>query len=144
MAEVPIAEGLFTWPDPEPCLIGGRCRDCGCVEFPAKAHCPRCGSEHVEALALARQGRLWSWTIQGFPPKSPPYTGTARNQPFKPFGVGYIELPGQVCVEAPLTVSEPAELTIGMPMELVIRPHSIDADGNQVMAFAFAPLEGGQ
>ncbi len=37
-------------------------------------------------------------------------------------GVGYIELPGEVRVEARLTVADPDELRIGMPMELTLCP----------------------
>ena len=51
---------------------------------------------------------------------------------FEPYGVGYVELPGEVRVEARLTESDPARLRIGMPMEL-----TLIADG----AFAFRPLE---
>ena len=58
----------------------------------------------------------------GFPPKSPPYPGTAGD--FVPYGVGYVELPGQVRVEARLTESDPAKLRIGMEMELVLVPGS--------------------
>ena len=38
---------------------------------------------------------------------------------FVPFGVGYVELPGEVKVETRLTESDPAALTHGMEMELV-------------------------
>lgn len=140
MAQIPIAEGLFTWPSTNPQLIGGQCVACGCVEFPVKTSCPKCGADTVKAIGLHRQGKLWSWTIQSFPPKSPPYTGLSAEGGFTPFGVGYVELPEQVCVEAPLTIADPQMLHIGMTMELVIRPHCQDQSGNTVMAFAFAPV----
>jgi len=40
--------------------------------------------EDMSEGALARQGRLWSFTVQGFEPKTP-CTGEG---PFSPHGVG--------------------------------------------------------
>jgi uncharacterized OB-fold protein len=85
---------------------------------------------------LGRRGTLWTWTIQCFPPKSPPYAGTAED--FEPYGVGYVELPGEVRVEARLTEADPARLRIGMPMELVLVP--APGDGG-ALTFAFRPVE---
>ena len=111
----------------EPVLIGSECRNCGTVSFPRQAACPRCTSTDVSERRLARRGTLWSWTIQRFRPKSPPYTGPEE---FEPYGVGYIELPGEVRVEARLTESDPAKLEIGMEMELTLVPDA---------PFAFRP-----
>ena len=36
MAQVPVAEGVFSWPADEPQLIGSRCSACGMVTFPAQ------------------------------------------------------------------------------------------------------------
>ena len=137
MSERPIAPGLFSWPAAEPALIGGCCAGCGCIEFPLKASCPKCGADSITPRPLSRRGLLWSWTIQGFPPKSPPYL--ANPQGFEPFGVGYVELPGEVCVETPLTLADPERLQIGMAMELVIRPVGRDPEGSTLLGFAFAP-----
>ena len=106
MARVPIAEGLFTFPSDEPQLIGSRCDACGIVTFPAQDSCPRCASTAMSEHLLSRQGRLWAWTTQDFPPPSPPYAGPTGKD-FVPFGVGYVELPGEVKVETRLTESDP-------------------------------------
>jgi uncharacterized OB-fold protein len=132
MAAEPIAAGLFTWPAEEPRLIGSRCRDCGVVTFPAQPSCPACTSVAVEERLLGRTGTLYTWTVQGFRPK-PPYSGPDE---FEPYGVGYVELPREVRVEARLTTADPARLRIGMPMELVIVPF-----GDRV-SYAFAPADG--
>ncbi len=122
----PIAEGLWT-DEALPRLIGGRRHSDGKIVFPiplgdaAKAY---------EPVPLSRNGKLWSWTIQGFQPKAP-YAGP---QPFRPFGVGYVELPGEVIVETRLTAT--SGLKIGMNMELVIE----DFDSER-SCFAFAPKE---
>jgi uncharacterized OB-fold protein len=95
----------------------------------------------MREVALATRGTLWSWTIQGFEPK-PPYAGSG---PFAPYGVGYVEVAASadgaaaVLVESRLTVAEPGQLHIGDELELVIVPFRLDADGNELVTFAFRP-----
>jgi uncharacterized protein len=132
MAAEPVAAGLFTWPSDAPQLIGSRCRDCGAITFPVQASCPACTSVAVEERLLGRTGTLYTWTVQGFRPK-PPYAGPDE---FEPYGVGYVELPGEVRVEARLTTADSARLRIGMPMELVVVPF-----GDR-LTYAFAPTDG--
>lgn len=134
----PIAEGLFTWPASEPALLGSRCRDCGRTAFPAQSSCPACCGSDVSVGELPRRGTLWSWTVQRIMPKSPYATGETP-ETFRPFGLGYVELPGAVRVEARLTESDPAKLRIGMPMELVFLPLRREADGTDIINFAFRP-----
>lgn len=136
--QYPVADGVFTWPSDDPRLIGSRCTSDGVVTFPAQASCPRCQSPMEEAL-LEPTGTLWTWTVQGFLPKSPPYAGPESPESFSPYGVGYVELGGQVRVESRLE-GDPAALEIGMPMELVIVPFRKDAHGNEVMTYAFRPV----
>ena len=139
MTSIPVAEGVFTWPADEPQLIGSRCTACGIVTFPTQDSCPRCASTAMEDQLLARRGRLWAWTTQAFPPPSPPYDGPTGAE-FAPFGVGYVELPGEVKVETRLTEADPARLRTGMEMELVIVPFRTDDDGNEIVTFAFGPV----
>ena len=139
MAPFPIAEGLFTWPAEEPQLIGARCRACAIVTFPTQESCPRCAATEMDGHLLARRGSLWAWTTQEFPPPAPPYAGPTGAD-FVPFGVGYIDL-GDVKVEARLTECDPEVLVHGMAMELVVVPLTTDADGNDVLTFAFGPSE---
>jgi uncharacterized OB-fold protein len=108
--------------------------------FPTQSGCPKCTSAETEPVELSRRGTLWTWTVQGFPPKSPPYAGETDPAKFKPFGVGYVELPGEIKVEARLTEADPAKLKIGMEMELVIVPLATDDDGNEIVTFAFQPV----
>lgn len=108
--------------------------------FPMQSSCPQCGSNETEEVELGQRGTLWTWTIQGYPPKSPPYLGNTDPKTFEPFGVGYIELPGQVKVESRLTINDPTKLQIGMEMELTIVPLCQDDEGNEVVTFAFRPV----
>jgi uncharacterized OB-fold protein len=93
----------------------------------------------MEEHLLPRRGRLWAWTTQDFQPPSPPYTGPMGDD-YTKFGVGYVELPGEVKVESRLTESDPGVLEQGMEMELVVVPFRTDDDGNEVVTFAFRPV----
>jgi uncharacterized OB-fold protein len=90
-------------------LVGSRCADCGNVAFPAAATaCQRCGARVTDTLELSRRGVVWAYTVQRFPPKSPPYVPPAEG--FTPFAVGYVELPEGVKVEALLDSLESEDL----------------------------------
>lgn len=141
MTQVAIQEGVFTFPSDEPRLIGSQCSDCGNIMFPTQRGCPKCSGSETAEIELSRRGTLWTWTIQGYPPKSPPYAGNDDPTTFEPFGVGYVELPGECKVESRLTINQPEQMKIGMEMELVLIPLYVNDEGDEVMTFAFAPVE---
>lgn len=133
-ARVVTADVLRSTPE-GPRLIGSSCAGCGAVTFPAQASCPRCtGTDTAEHL-LRSTGPLWSFTVQGFAPKSP---YLAADGPPAPFGVGYVDL-GEVIVESRLVACSPDELRIGMAMELVVVPFHTSESGEQQLTYAFAP-----
>ena len=136
----PIAEGLFTWPSDSPRLLGSRCQACKRVEFPARQACMACGCDRVEIEELPGRGTLWTWTIQRFMPKSP-YDSGETAESFEPYGVGYLELPGAVRVEGRLTENDPAKLHIGMEMDVVFDSWTRGAQGDEVITYAFKPVE---
>jgi uncharacterized protein len=113
----PIAEGLFTDETP-PRLIGGRNRVTGRIVFP----CPV--SAEFEPYPLKREGNLWSYTIQRYRPKSPPYAGP---EAFRPWPVAYVALEGETMVEARLANVDFDAIEIGMKLELA--PIPLDPDG---------------
>lgn len=114
-------------------MIGGRDRETGRIVFP----CP-IGDPRFDAVDLPSRGHIWSWTIQRYRPKSPPYIGP---EAFEPFAIGYVELPGSVIVETPLTGIPFDAIRIGMEMETVIIPIATDAAGRTVVTYAFAPVD---
>lgn len=124
--------------DEGPRLIGGRCGACGEIEFPVSTSCRACGADDITATRLGTKGTLWSWTIQRFPPPSPPYVPVGDE--FEPYGVGYVELPGEVIVETRLTESDPQRLTIGMPMRLTTLEVPTGTGGT-ALTFVFAPAQ---
>ena len=89
-------------------------------------------------LLLPRRGTLVTWTTQGFPPGAP-YAGPT-GEDFVPFGVGLVELGDVIRVEGRLTENDPAKLEFGQQVELTMVPFASDADGNEIVTFAFQPV----
>ena len=140
MTDCPIHPNLFTWPANNPVLLGGKCPHCGEVSFPAQLSCRNCGQNDSKLVELGDRGSLWPWTIQSFLPKSP-YVSDETAETFKPFGVGYIEMPAGIRIESRLRISNPTKLRIGMPMKLVIEKFSSNDKGGSNLCFAFDRLE---
>lgn len=139
MGRAAIAEDLFTLSD-DPVLLGGRCRSCAALTFPARAGCPRCGADDVDRIELGDRGTLYSWTSQGFPPKAP-FRGewAFADGQFRPWLVGLVELPG-LRVESLLVGLTPDDVRIGMELRVVLVPFRTDEEsGDEILTFAFTP-----
>lgn len=134
-----LAPDVSTWPAENPQLIGSRCAGCAATVWPKQAWCPQCSRPGMAEVLLPRRGTLVAWTTQGFPP-GPPYRGPAGKD-FVPFGVGLVQLGGDVRVEARLTENDPAKLQFGMDVELVFIPLCTDDDGTEIVTWAFQPAE---
>jgi hypothetical protein len=93
----------------EPALIGGRDPLTGRMVFPLVPG--------FDAVPLKRCGTIWSWTVQRFAPKSPPYAGPA---PFEPFALGYVELADELIVETRFDGIAFDVLRVGLPVCLRI------------------------
>lgn len=117
-------------------LVGSRCRACDEIYFPARSACTRCCNTEFAVHPLGASGVLWSWTIQGFLPKSP-YNSGQTEASFTPYGVGYVEMPCGIKIESRLIIDEATPLQIGMPMQLTLETYRTDADGQRWSTFAF-------
>ena len=135
--KIPIIEGLFTLDPEEPRLIGSRCTSCGTYYFPKTISCsnPDCNDKMVEESLLSRRGKLWSFTVQHYPPP-PPFKA---QEPFVPFGIGVVELPEEIRVAGILTESDPEKLKIGMELELLLEK-AYEEDGEEVVTWKFRPV----
>ena len=134
-----LAPEISTWPDDNPQLIGSRCGDCGATTFPVQERCPRCsGGDDDRGACCRARGTLVAWTTQGFPPGAP-YAGPTGKD-FVPFGVGLVQLGDVIRVEGRLTENDPAKLKFGQEVELTMVPFTTDADGNEIVTFAFQPV----
>ncbi|HSM96730.1 MAG TPA: OB-fold domain-containing protein [Rhizomicrobium sp.] len=131
----PIAADLIEMDAGSAKLFGGRHRETGKFVFPMPVG-PE-GSKY-ERVPLKSEGTLWSFTVQRFRPKSPPYAGADDDRSFKPFALGYVELPGQIIVETRIDTDDFSKLRIGMPMKLVASPFA-RASGDAPITYAFRP-----
>jgi len=124
-----IAEGLFT-DEAQPRLIGGKDRETGRIVFPFP------GTPTFEPVLLSSEGSLWSYTVQRFRPKTPPYLGP---EAFSPWVVAYVELPGQVIVEARLNDVAFEDVKVGMAVRFAPSPLNPD-DPDSPYIPAYVPL----
>lgn len=137
MVAAAVAEGLFVMKDDQPHLIAARRKSDGRVRFPMPKG-PE--AELYEPVELPSDGALWSYTVQRFRPKTPPYIGADDDANFQPFALGYIEFPGQVIVEGRILTDDVSSLRIGRPMRTVIEPFQTSTRG-EVSNFAFIPAD---
>jgi len=135
---VPVVDGLFTWPSKSPRLLGTRCISCGSYYFPQKISCnnPDCKEKKVEQVSLGPRGKLYSYTIQYYPPP-PPFR---FNEPFIPYGIGLVELAEGIRVAGILTTNNLNEIKIGMELELVVENFYHDDEGNEFVTYKFRPI----
>ena len=132
MDSIPVTSGLFEMgADGSGHLLGGYCPECGYFHFPAGRNCPYCSADGCETRQLSERGTLCLFTTVVNRP--PGYTGEV------PFGFGVVELPEGLRLITRLTETEPARLDFGMPMRVTLVPLHVDAEGRQVVTFAFAP-----
>ncbi len=113
-------------------LLGGYSPSSGRFHFPRGEVCPYTGATDVEAVELSRDATLWGWTAVTAAP--PGYEGTV------PYGFGVVELVHeQLRIVSRLTEPDPAKLEFGQPMHLVADTVATDADGSEIVTWAFAP-----
>jgi len=128
----PVAPDLLRQDGAGLTLIAGRHQTSGRLVFPLPS-----GPDWVPE-DLPRRGALWSWTVQRFRPKSPPYAGP---EAFEPYAVGYVDL-GPLIVEGRLAGVAFDGLRIGQPMRVVALELDLTDPPRRVTTFAFAPAEG--
>jgi uncharacterized OB-fold protein len=66
---------------------------------------------------LSTVGTLWTCTVQRFAPKSPPFI--APDDSFRPFALGYVELPEGIRVMAVLDAEDLDSIRIGMAVQVM-------------------------
>ena len=115
----------------EPALEGSRCPQCGETFYPPRHICLNCYHEELDAIALSRRGKLWTFTIARMAP--PGVLMTA------PYVIAQVELTEGVIIPTVLTDVDPESVRIGMPLELVVEKALVNAEGNEVMTFKFRP-----
>ena len=132
---VAVADDVFVEREGGVRLIAGRRKADGEMRFPM----PRGADAALyDSVELAPMGKLWSYTVQRFRPKTPPYIGADDEKSFVPFAVGYVEFRDQVIVEGRILIDDPSTLKIGLPMKVAIEVFPTSTRG-EVATYAFRP-----
>jgi uncharacterized OB-fold protein len=70
----------------------------------------------IEPVTVAGEGKIWSYTVQRFAPKSPPYEAPAGG--FQPFVVVYVETGDGIRIEGIVDGADPDQVRIGQVVRL--------------------------
>ncbi len=137
MTATPAIEGWFTT-GTDPALVGTRCTACTTVFFPpvgsdGGGFCrnPGCAGEEFEPAELSRRGVVWSYTDAQYQPP-PPYV--PATDPFEPFALAAVELPGGLVVLGQVAEGYGvADLHVGGEAELVVETLYTDDTGDRLI-----------
>ena len=130
-AEPPLiaGEAVRIERDGRPTLIGSECADCATRVFPPVALCPECMGDGLAPLALARSGRLYSYSTVHVAPRG--WT--------VPYIAGYVDLPEGVRVFTHVVDAAEDRLAMEMEVELTTAVLGTDGDGKAFSSYAFRP-----
>ncbi|MCL6500363.1 MAG: Zn-ribbon domain-containing OB-fold protein [Firmicutes bacterium] len=126
---VPFRPGLLRFEGGRGVLVGGRCRSCGAVYFPAPEVCARCQGEDLDRVDLSGRGAVYTYTVvrQSTPEFRTPYV------------LVYVDFPEGVRVLGQLVGCEPEAVRVGMPVEVVFEEVAKDPQGRPVIGWRFQP-----
>jgi hydroxymethylglutaryl-CoA synthase len=112
---VPKTSPVTYWRDAkmELALYGGRCRNCGVVQYPSQRVCGECNAKDaMDSVKLNRKGNVFTFTLDHL------VGGGYLNVPV-PRLVVDLEGGGRIFLE--MTDGDPKDVKIGMPVELTFR-----------------------
>ncbi|MGH2662511.1 MAG: Zn-ribbon domain-containing OB-fold protein [Actinomycetota bacterium] len=139
---VPAIDGWFTTDEREPQLLGTRCATCGTFFFPPeRTFCrnPACDGTDLEEVRLSRRGRVWSSTVNHYPPPPP----AVSSDPFVPYGVAAVELDEERMVVLGQVAGERTEpLPVGAEVEVTLDTLYED-DDHEYLVWKWRPVEAG-
>ena len=107
-------------------LLGMRCRQCGVCVFGPATFCQACTSSDLEAVELAQQGTLFSYTVVRVPP--PGWPGQV------PYVLGEVELPEGPHVLAEVIDCNHGDLRVGMSVALALQTVEMEGVANSERA----------
>lgn len=114
-------------------LAGSRCQDCGVSLFGERLRCENCSSKNVKHEAFARNGAVYSYTIQRYPPPKP----NATPDPWRPRPLAWIDLANNgPRILSPVDCS-PEAISIGAAVRLRCDVAWLDAHEREVVAYTF-------
>jgi uncharacterized protein len=113
-------------------IFGSKCKDCGAVYVGSRMACANCRSTApMDEVRFSNEGQLYVYTIvhQSAPGIEVPYVAAI------------VDLPEGASVRATLKGIEPKpeNLSFGMKLKLVTEKVGTDREGNDVIAYKYAP-----
>lgn len=133
MSRIPTDPRLFRLPEADelrPRLLGSYAECSGLYFWPRRKRCPVTGGAVVDC-DLAPEGVLFAWTFLHVPRMGSISFGDSGG-----YGVGQVDLPEGVRIQAPL-VGTPDDWQIGSRMALTTFPVGQDDAGNELVTFRF-------
>lgn len=104
--------------------------------FPMRKRCP-ITEQAVDTVDLSPEGTLYSWSFIHMP-----RMGSTRRDPRGGYGVGQIDLPEGVRVQAQIDGRQEA-FKIGMRMRVTVDVLATGEDGTEYCGFKFVPVAAG-
>ena len=135
----PAIDGWFATDESgSPHLIGSRCPSAAPMSSrrgPRLPRTPPATASRLEAVALSRRGKLWSYAENRYAPP-PPYPAS---DPFEPFAIAAVQLAdeGLIVLGKVVKGTLAADLNVGMEMELATEPLYRDDDGVERTVYAW-------
>lgn len=138
----PVIEDWFS-SDPEPHLIGTRCKQCQTYYFPKQndfCRNPDCFSSDFDDVPLSRTGKVWSYTKHFYQPPEPFITD---GEEFEPYTIVGVELEAEKMMVLGQLAADAAfeDLKAGIEMELVIEK-LYHQDGTDYLVWKWKPTAG--
>jgi len=116
-------------------LMASRCVDCGTLDLPPRAICPKCHSESLEWTETSGKGKLAGFTIVSIVPTFMIEQGYGRD---KPYVSGVVELDEGVKISARITgvdATKPEEIKVGTPLTVDFVTFGEDNEAKTYLAF---------
>ncbi|HEV8594100.1 MAG TPA: Zn-ribbon domain-containing OB-fold protein [Thermoplasmata archaeon] len=117
-------------------LVGSKCGNCGALDFPPRAVCPRCGRRSIgkmERMKLGGKGKVVTFSIVHDAPKA--------FDIMKPYVLAIVEMDEGVRITSQIIDVDPAVVKIGMPVETAFRKLGEDGEAGVIhYGYKFRPL----
>ncbi len=119
-------------------LVGTQCGNCGDIDFPPRAVCPKCGRKSIgkmQRLPLAGHGTVVSYTVVHDAPKG--------FESVTPYILAIVELEEGARLTAQIIDCEADEVGIGMPVDASFRRLGQEGESGIIYyGYKFKPTTG--
>lgn len=103
-------------------LVGGKCRNCGYINFPPQMLCDKCSkTETQEPIELPETGKVYTYTIIGRGAAPPEFKKMQSKAGAYAIAVVELDNDQKNKINVQLTDCDPYQVSIGMPVEAVFR-----------------------